>query len=689
MSFFSKGSSSPYMMFPKKLPSYPRDLLTKATYQIVQGPQGAPQARIEMRFTLGPPSVVNPSMALGLLLDRSGSMTETYNDGHVFNAADAVYTLVGSSGFELGFYDTRPSYAGHVDSRASLRQKIDSNRPSGGGTAVTSALRGMIQRLRAIKPEVYVIVVTDGEFSDKTAVQQLIMNELLPSVPLDRPNALRLHFVGAGEEVDHEFLKQLEADVTNKGATLVRQHHHTHLRHAHTDIADELSTVYLGVGSHVRLEDASHTMTRGGILNAGPLHEGPVVESTFLPRHPVWLVEYGAPHPSDLSLTLSYRDGAGQEQSFAFATPLPASTRQGQASNASPEAADTGSGVASSPPPLGASGRGGLHFPWRRATADEKEAQRAQQAHTAQVREAELRRQSADMNDLARGGIPSSARERLGALKASAGAFTSDLAPDEIGLLRSKGFQSRGLVTGSAMYHVGTAYASSSGDGEVRVLSDAYNTATRLAVSRMSEELRVLGAHGAVGVRLTMVRHEWADKTVEVQLIGTAVDGPGSPPTQPWLSDLSGQEWWALQRAGYDAVGLVYGHCTWFVLTTWQDEQIGRMYSNLELQHHSQGLSRARHIAMNLLTDGARAVGASGVTGMHIARHIEEVRLSGPGENPVYEYEHHNVTLSIVGTAIALRRDAPRTVTATRSVLSLRDNRIVPMAVHAASADFE
>ena len=95
---------------------------------------------------------------------------------------------------------------------------------------------------------------------------------------------------------------------------------------------------------------------------------------------------------------------------------------------------------------------------------------------------------------------------------------------------------------------------------EVDVLSKAYDAATRPGRGAdAAGTARLIGAHGVVGVRLSLVRHEWADKTVEVQAIGTAVEGPGPAPNEPWLSDLSGQEWWALHRAGYVPAALVWG----------------------------------------------------------------------------------------------------------------------------------
>ena len=56
------------------------------------------------------------------------------------------------------------------------------------------------------------------------------------------------------------------------------------------------------------------------------------------------------------------------------------------------------------------------------------------------------------------------------------------------------------------------------------------------------------------------------------------------------------------------------------------------------------------------------------------------MRLSGPGEDPAYEREHHNLVISIIGTAIRLRPDAPPGVAPTLQILSLRDGTISPVA---------
>ena len=329
---------------------------------------------------------------------------------------------------------------------------------------------------------------------------------------------------------------------------------------------------------------------------------------------------------------------------------------------------------------------------WRHRTAEEQAAQDTQKrdreeltALVASRRQTEIARQASDLVALAQGGIPTEAKARLSELGASHAAgetplYTSDLSPDEAALLRRHDYTPVGLVTGSCMYHVGTAYVSRS-DCEVPALSHAYNEATRLAVSRLQQESVLAGAHGVVGVRYTIVRHEWGDKSIEVRIVGTALRGPGPAPRHPWMSDLSGQKWWSLHRAGYEPVSLVYGHSTWFVFTTQYDEWNEGSGSNIELTHFAQALSHARTSAAREVTTMARAHGASGVVGMHISRRLDEVRLTGPGEDPAYEREHHNLVISMIGTGIKARDGADTRVPRSSLVISLRDGRMIPLAV--------
>jgi uncharacterized protein YbjQ (UPF0145 family) len=244
---------------------------------------------------------------------------------------------------------------------------------------------------------------------------------------------------------------------------------------------------------------------------------------------------------------------------------------------------------------------------WHRRSPDEEASRKQQEALAKDTSARAQQRAAADLKLLGAGGIPSMARERLTALAGGGETFTSDLAPDEAALLRQSGFRPLGLVGGSAMYHVGVAQHSSVRDGEIRALSRAYDDATALATGRMQQEATLLGAHGVVGVRLAMTRHPWGEETVEVALLGTAVAGTGASPEKPWLSDLSGQDWWALHRAGYTPSGLVYGHCAWFILTRAADAAMDAGGENAEYTHHSRAIKRCRDIAAGKMQEMARA----------------------------------------------------------------------------------
>jgi hypothetical protein len=64
------------------------------------------------------------------------------------------------------------------------------------------------------------------------------------------------------------------------------------------------------------------------------------------------------------------------------------------------------------------------------------------------------------------------------------------------------------------------------------------------------------------------------------------------------------------------------------------------------------------------------------------------VRLTG-GEGDVYEREHHNLVVSVIGTSIRGIPNAPTTMRGTRIVISLLDGRLAPVQLGATDAEIE
>lgn len=324
---------------------------------------------------------------------------------------------------------------------------------------------------------------------------------------------------------------------------------------------------------------------------------------------------------------------------------------------------------------------------WERSSAEEKQRLRQEQ------QAAEASRQS-----LEAGGLPIKAIQRLKEeMEKGHPLFTSDLSANELLLIRQQGYQPLSQVMGSSIYHVGTQYIRNSptwgGEPqmeELTTLSDAHQNAARLALHRLKKEVALVGAHGVVGVRFTQRRYEWGSPLLEYTAIGTAIQLVGKPPpSQPFLSDLSGQDFWTLLQAGYYPAGIVTGYCSYRVAL---GSMLGKRVVNRFLNYNqniapfSQGISEARRLAMGRATAMAHKVKAHGIVGLHIEvdRKISEYEAEGwkvvykTPEPREWEQKAKSLALTVhfgvIGTAIiAVKKE--QIIPAPQPTLTLTDLR--------------
>ena len=259
------------------------------------------------------------------------------------------------------------------------------------------------------------------------------------------------------------------------------------------------------------------------------------------------------------------------------------------------------------------------------------------------------------------GGIPLDAVDRLKAQQAlqetDRHIFTSDFTVNELSLVRHGGYRPLAQVMGCSIYQVGWQYAGnlfSSGvrtKGELEVLSEAYAEARRLALSRLKQEATLLHASGVVGVRLTIQSYDWAAGTLEYMAIGTAIREQGELPSDadPFLSDLSGEEFWLLRQAGYRPVGLVSGNCSYFCYPRFMP--LG--WKNQERKDYTEAMYEARELAVGRMEAAARDVRADGVIGADIA-----VKFERPQSTNLPDAIYH---FTATGTAIC-RAKAPESM---------------------------
>jgi uncharacterized protein YbjQ (UPF0145 family) len=243
-------------------------------------------------------------------------------------------------------------------------------------------------------------------------------------------------------------------------------------------------------------------------------------------------------------------------------------------------------------------------------------------------------------------GIPESGRERIERMKKEVqrGFFTSDLSVNEFLLVKESGFEPLGLVLGSSIYHIGFQQASWNQNQEMGVLTQAMYHARELAMTRMEEEADQLGADGIVGVRLDIGRYEWGADLAEFIAVGTAVKHRGgelhrAPNGRPFTSDMSGQDFATLLRAGYRPAGLVMGNCVYHVARQGMLASLKQVGRNVEMPNFTQALYEARELAMERMQTEADELQSEGIVG---ARIIE--RSHGWGS--------HVIEFFAIGTAV-------------------------------------
>lgn len=275
-------------------------------------------------------------------------------------------------------------------------------------------------------------------------------------------------------------------------------------------------------------------------------------------------------------------------------------------------------------------------------------------------------RREASERSLAQGGLPLNAIDRLREQASRQGTaghlFTSNLSVNELTVVRQSGYEPLGQVMGSSLYHVGWQWMPSwsGGSGELSVLTQAFYHARHLALGRLQQEAALLGATGVVGVRLDRKEYEWGAGMLEFAAFGTAIRETDAPPptpgtVAPFLSDLSGEDFWMLRQSGYRPVGFAVGNCTYYQVPTFRTQNamqggyFGGGWQNQELKDYTQALYTARELAMGRMEKEAHSVGAVGVVGVTIDVNVEHREVGSENNRRVDMLYHYTA----IGTAIA------------------------------------
>src|SRR5439155_13233838 len=222
-------------------------------------------------------------------------------------------------------------------------------------------------------------------------------------------------------------------------------------------------------------------------------------------------------------------------------------------------------------------------------------------------------------------------------------------------------------VMGSSFFHIGIQWTMQPFQNyELDVLTAALYHAREYAMARMEEEAHILGADGIVGVRLEVGKHDWAEAMAEFTAVGTAIrsrseDGRRfrKPNGRPFTSDLSGQDFWTLRRAGCRPLELAMGNCFYHVGHRGFRQALSQMGQNVEMPNYTQAIYNARELALERMQAEAETAHAHGIGGGRI-------------DQGNYTWESHIMEFFAIGTAV-VRDSEPASLPAPQLILSLND----------------
>jgi uncharacterized protein YbjQ (UPF0145 family) len=146
----------------------------------------------------------------------------------------------------------------------------------------------------------------------------------------------------------------------------------------------------------------------------------------------------------------------------------------------------------------------------------------------------------------------------------------------------------------------------------------------------------------------------FGQNVAEFVAIGTAVRHRGgehfrNAKGKPFQSDLNGQEFWTLMRAGYRPVGFVMGNCVYYVPPRLLQAPGGQ---SCELSAYTHALYDARELAIERLQAEGEALGATGIVGVTVSEQSHSWRTAGPDVGNAALRTGELIELFVLGTAV-------------------------------------
>lgn len=173
-------------------------------------------------------------------------------------------------------------------------------------------------------------------------------------------------------------------------------------------------------------------------------------------------------------------------------------------------------------------------------------------------------------------------------------------------LSKKAGFDPVGICIGTSIYQMAIQVAKKDENVELSQISQGMYDARNNAIGRMRKEAQNQGADGIVGATINIEVIDAATKVMQFTAIGTGVKYNGNDGKvflthkgEPFTSNFSVQDLYALVQSGYKPVDLVMGVCVYHVAQRSKLKILMSIGNNLELDSFTQGIYAASKSAQN------------------------------------------------------------------------------------------
>ena len=203
-------------------------------------------------------------------------------------------------------------------------------------------------------------------------------------------------------------------------------------------------------------------------------------------------------------------------------------------------------------------------------------------------------------------------------------AFTSASDGQELFCQVDAGYQPISFVMGNVAYSIGvgrgiTGAFKQMARGEVRQYSDLFTQTRNLALQRIVEEARSVGANAVVGIT-TNILPFGGTAVQEMLMVGTAsrhdISDPALAAIGVVTSDLTAEEMWGLARIGYAPMKLVLGTSVYSLGFVGGITSAFKNFVKGEISELTQLIYGAREESLGKVREQATAAGADDVIGI-------------------------------------------------------------------------